>query len=69
MPHGTDNDVVVGLVNAYVLQGMPEDGAILLTVAELIRLSGLSKNGRIYHELRQSVLRLADTKCDFTKSW
>lgn len=69
VPHGIDNDVVVGLVNAYVLQGMPEDGTILLTVAELIRLSGLSKNGRIYHELRQSVLRLADTKYDFTKSW
>lgn len=69
VPHGIDNDIVVGLVNLYVQQGMPEDGRITVTVADLLRASGLSKNGRVYREVRESLLRLSDTKYDLTKSW
>ncbi|WP_170928356.1 replication initiator protein A [Deinococcus hopiensis] len=69
VPHGIDNDIVVGLVNVYVQQGMPDDGRVTVTVAELLRASGLSKNGRVYREVRESLLRLSDTKYDFSKSW
>lgn len=69
VPHGIDNDVIVGLVNLYVQQGMPDDGRITVTVSDLLRACGLSKNGRIYREIRESLGRLADTKYDFTKSW
>lgn len=69
VPHGIDNDVIVGLVNLYVQQGMPDDGRITVTVNQLLRACGLSKNGRVYREVRSSLTRLADTKYDFTKSW
>ncbi|MCD0161246.1 replication initiator protein A, partial [Deinococcus sp. 6YEL10] len=69
VPHGIDNDVIVGLVNLYVQQGMPDDGRITVTVSDLLRACGLSKNGRIYREIRESLGRLADTKYDFMKSW
>jgi len=64
VPHGRDSDLVVGLVNAYITQGMPADRTVRLKVNELVRLSGLAHGkhanpgGKIYAQVNDSLNRL-----------
>jgi len=75
VPHGSDADLVVGLVNAYITQGMPEDRTIRLTINELGRLSGLKlgdKNqagGRFYAQIDESLKRLYHASYTIKDSW
>ncbi|MFB9990839.1 replication initiator protein A [Deinococcus oregonensis] len=61
VPHGVDNDILLGLVNAAVLQGLPEDDTVRVTSRELLRLSGITPSARAYEKLRESLRRLQYT--------
>jgi len=69
VPHGRDSDVVVGLVNAYIMQGMPENRTITLNVNELIRLSGLTVGGKMYAQVEESIERLYSVSYKMYDSW
>ncbi|AAF12500.1 hypothetical protein DR_A0369 [Deinococcus radiodurans R1 = ATCC 13939 = DSM 20539] len=69
VPHGVDNDVLLGLVNAVVLQGMPQDDTVRLTTRELLQLSGITPSARAYRNLQASLRRLQHTAYDVTDSW
>lgn len=69
VPHGVDNDILLGLVNAVVLQGMPEDDTVRLTTRELLQLSGITPSARAYRNLQASLRRLQHTAYDVTDSW
>ncbi|MDB5046135.1 MAG: hypothetical protein JWQ08_2185 [Deinococcus sp.] len=69
VPHGVDNDILLGLVNAAVLQGLPEDDTVRVTSRELLRLSGITPSARAYEKLRESLRRLQYTAYDVIDSW
>lgn len=69
VPHGVDNDILLGLVNAAVLQGLPEDDTVRLTSRELLKLSGITPSQRSYENLQKSLRRLQHTAYDVTDSW
>ncbi len=69
VPHGIDNDILLGLVNAAVLQGLPDDDTVKLTTRELLKLSGITPSGRAYVNLKESLRRLQHTAYDVTDSW
>ncbi|MGM9320596.1 replication initiator protein A [Deinococcus aquaticus] len=69
VPHGTDNDVLLGLVTAAVIQGVPGDDTVNVTLVELLRLSGLQPSARAYTEVRESLRRLQRTSYEIRDSW
>ena len=69
VPHGIDNDVLLGLVNAAVLQGLPEDDTVRLSTRELLQLSGITPSARAYRNLQETLRRLQHTAYDLTDSW
>ncbi|PNY79914.1 hypothetical protein CVO96_16635 [Deinococcus koreensis] len=69
VPHGVDNDILLGLVNAAILQGLPEDDTVRLTGRELLKLSGITPSARAYVNLHESLRRLQHTAYDVTDSW
>lgn len=69
VPHGIDNDVLLGLVNAAVLQGLPEDDTVRLSTRELLQLSGITPSARAYKNLQETLRRLQYTAYDLTDSW
>ena len=69
VPHGIDNDILLGLVNAAVSQGLPEDNTVRLSTRELLKLSGIAPSGRAYADLQETLRRLQHTAYDVTNSW
>ena len=69
VPHGVDNDILLGLVNAAVLQGLPSDDTIRLSTRELLQLSGIIPSARAYRNLNETLRRLQHTAYDLTDSW
>ena len=69
VPHGLDNDVLMGLITGAVLQNVEPGGEIRLTVSELVRLSGLTSSERVFHRLEDSLERLQWTALKITESW
>lgn len=69
VPHGLDNDILLGLVNAAVLQGLPEDDTVRLTARELLVLSGISPSTRAYRDVKASLRRLQHSAFELTDSW
>lgn len=69
VPHGLDNDIIVGLVNAYVEQGLPTTGIIQLSAYRLLTLAGLRVGGKQYSELLESLRRLQGSTFAITESW
>ncbi|MCY1704342.1 replication initiator protein A [Deinococcus sp. SL84] len=69
VPHGIDNDILLGLVNAAVLQGLPEDDTVRLSTRELLQLSGITPSARAYKNLQETLRRLQYTAYDLTDSW
>ncbi len=69
VPHGVDNDILLGLVNAAVLQGLPEDDTVRVSSRELLKLSGITPSARSYENLKESLRRLQHTAYDVTDSW
>lgn len=69
VPHGLDNDIIVGLVNAFVEQGLPTTGMLQLSAYRLLTLAGLRVGGRQYSELLESLRRLQGSTFAITESW
>lgn len=69
VPHGLDNDIIVGLVNAFVEQGLPNAGVVQLSAYRLLTLAGLRVGGRQYNELLESLRRLQGSTFAITDSW
>lgn len=69
VPHGLDNDIIVGLVNAFVEQGLPNTGVLQLSAYRLLTLAGLRVGGRQYGELLESLRRLQGSTFAITESW
>ncbi|MFC4637869.1 replication initiator protein A [Deinococcus hohokamensis] len=69
VPHGLDNDVSAALVNLYIAQGCPEDGAILTSATELLTMCGWSINGYYYAALNASLDRLSSAKYTISGGW
>lgn len=69
VPHGLDNDIIVGLVNAFVEQGLPTTGVLQLSAYRLLTLAGLRVGGRQYSELLESLRRLQGSTFAITESW
>ncbi|GGR12704.1 replication initiator protein A [Deinococcus ruber] len=68
-PHGIDGDVIFGLTTLYVLQGKPDDGYIVASVAELCSVMGIKTNGRVYERLLESITRLKHVSFEVLESW
>lgn len=69
VPHGVDNDVLLGLVNAYVVAGMPVGGTVRVTAYALLQYSSLGDSGFHYGLLEQSLRRLQGTVYKISDSW
>lgn len=69
VPHGIDNDVLLGLISAAVLQNTPPGGEVRLSVSELLKLSCLPDNARSYSEAQQSLQRLKRSTFTITECW
>lgn len=69
VPHGLDNDVSAALVNLYIAQECPEDGAIITSATELLTLCGWSINGYYYAALNASLDRLSSAKYTISGGW
>ena len=69
VPHGMDNDIMVGLINALVAQMAPQNGRVHLTVAELLRYSGIEKGGKYYREVPEILSRLRNSIFEIKESW
>ena len=69
VPHGTDNDVLLGIINSYIAAGMPEDGVITSTAYQLLQLSSLHDSGKRYKTLEASLTRLQATTFRIVDSW
>lgn len=69
VPHGSDNDILLGLVNAYIAARMPESGLMRLTAYQLLTFSSLP-NAQPYHdELMRTLSRLQGTVYRIRDSW
>ncbi|MCD0159907.1 replication initiator protein A [Deinococcus sp. 6YEL10] len=69
VPHGLDNDVLMGLITGAVLQNVEPGGEIRLTASELVRLSGLPYCERVFHRLEDSLERLQWTALKISEAW
>lgn len=69
VPHGIDNDVLFGLVNAYIAAGMPEDNAFQVTAYQLLLHSALPVGGHSYAAVRSSLTRLRNSTYTISNSW
>lgn len=69
VPHGIDNDILLGIVTAAVLQNTPVDGVIWVTVLELLQLSGIGVNSRSYRAVDESLERLRSSDFRIAECW
>ncbi len=62
LPGAFDQDVFVALHKLLQRRGgMPSDGKVRFSLYEIIEIMGKPKKGRTYHEVRESLLRMAST--------
>lgn len=69
VPHGMDNDILLGLVNAYIAAGMPISGVLRTTSYNLLQYSSLADSGFHYSSLAESLRRFQGTVYKITDSW
>jgi len=68
-PRGGDTNVILGVETLFGLKGMPEDNWLHTTAYELREASFLANNGKNYHRLRESLLRLWSTGFIVSEGW
>lgn len=68
-PRGGDTNVLIGIESLFAQKGMPEDNWLHTTAYELREASFLANNGRSYHKLRESLLRLWSTGFIVSEGW
>ncbi|MFC4427120.1 replication initiator protein A [Deinococcus navajonensis] len=69
VPHGLDSDVTAALINLYFEQGEPDDGTLITSVSQLIRLCGWHNNGNYIASLRESLKRLHTSSFTISGGW
>lgn len=69
VPHGVDNDILLGLVNAYIAEGMPSSGIVRVSGYSLLQYSSLNDSGFHYETLTESLKRFQGTVYKITDSW
>lgn len=69
VPHGIDNDVLLGLISAAVLQNTRPGGEIRISASELLKLSCLPDNARSYGEVQRALHRLKRSTFTITECW
>lgn len=69
VPHGSDNDVLLGLVNAYIAAGMPESGLMRLTSYQLLTFSSLPTAQAYHDDLLRTLRRFQGTVYRIRDSW
>lgn len=68
-PRGGDTNVLIGIESLFAQRNTPEDNWLHTTAYELREASFLSNNGRSYHKLRESLLRLWSTGFIVSEGW
>lgn len=69
VPHGIDNDLLLGLISAAVIQNVGPGEEVRITAAELLRLSCLSNSAKNYAAVQRSLLRLQRSTFIIRESW
>ncbi|MBZ9714956.1 replication initiator protein A [Deinococcus multiflagellatus] len=69
LTRGSDNDILVALINAFIDAGCPEDGVITTTAYGLLKLAGMRTSGQYYQSLSQGLERMLNTTFYITDGW
>lgn len=69
LPRGSDNDVMVALINLYVEQGAPDDGWVSTSAYELLHAMNADTGGSQYAQLGEALTRLHSTRFEITDGW
>ncbi|SMB84147.1 replication initiator protein A [Deinococcus hopiensis] len=69
MARGSDNDLLVALINVYIDAGCPADGIITTSAYALLKLSGQGTSGKHYQALSQCLARVFNTTYHITDGW
>lgn len=69
VPHGTDNDVIIGILCLFAADNFPEHNAIVTTANNLLRASGLDTSGRYHKGLHESLMRLSHSNFHIERGW
>lgn len=69
LARGSDNDLLVALINTYIEAGCPADGVITTTAYALLKLAGLDTTGQYYHALAHGLERMLHTTYHVTDGW
>lgn len=69
VPRGTDNDLLVTLINMYIEAGCPENGTIVTTAYELLKNSRAGFGGANYANLDAALKRLHTANFELSNAW
>lgn len=69
VPHGTDNDVMIGILCLFAAQGFPDSNAVVATANQFLRAAGLDTSGRYHKNLHESLMRLSHTNFHVERGW
>ncbi|WP_027482317.1 replication initiator protein A [Deinococcus pimensis] len=69
VPHGIDNDVMLGLQEEFIAQGCPDSNTVVLSTYALLKLCNLSDTGRNRSAVRESLDRMRSTTYWIKDSW
>ena len=69
VPHGNDNDVMIGIQNMFLAAGCPEGNAVTDTANGFLRWAGLDTSGRYHRYLKDSLMRLSHTNYHIERGW
>jgi len=69
VPHGTDNDILFGLTNAYIAANCPENNTVQVTAHQLLSFAALPIGGHSYAAIIPSLTRLRNSTYTIQDSW
>lgn len=69
VPHGLDNDVMVGLISLCFEAGLPSDGKFSTSAYRLLKASGFPTTVQYYRILEEALKRLTDAKYTVKEGW
>jgi len=68
VPHGLDNDFMVGLINLCFEAGVPS-GPFMTTGYALLKAAGLPDTAQYYRSMQESLKRLSKAKYSVDEAW
>ncbi|GGR19461.1 hypothetical protein GCM10008957_34960 [Deinococcus ruber] len=69
VPHGIDNDIMIGIQNMFLAAGCPTSNAVSDTANGYLRWAGLDTSGRYHKSLKESLMRLSHTNYHVERGW